>query len=41
VQFQNVKANDVNQFKEPNTEVILWPTDLKTGSLMYPYSDVK
>ncbi len=41
VQFQNVKANDVNQFKDQNTEVILWPTDLKTGTLMYPYSDVK
>jgi len=41
VQFQNVKANDVNQFKDPNTEVILWPTDLKTGNLQYPYSEVK
>ena len=25
VQFQNVKANDVEQFKDPKTEVILWP----------------
>jgi branched-chain amino acid transport system substrate-binding protein len=41
VQFQNVKANDVSQFKDPNTEVILWPADLKTGKIMYPYSDVK
>ena len=25
VQFQNVKANDMEQFKDPKTEVILWP----------------
>jgi branched-chain amino acid transport system substrate-binding protein len=37
VQFQNVKANDVEQFKLPSTEVILWPPDLKTGDVMYPY----
>jgi branched-chain amino acid transport system substrate-binding protein len=41
VQFQNVKANDVEQFKDPKTEVILWPPSLKTGDLMYPYLDVK
>ena len=38
VQFQNVKANDVEQFKDPKTEVILWPPSLKTGDLMYPYT---
>jgi branched-chain amino acid transport system substrate-binding protein len=37
VQFQNVKANDVEQFKLPGTEVILWPPDLKTGDVFYPY----
>jgi branched-chain amino acid transport system substrate-binding protein len=37
VQFQNVKANDVEQFKLPGTEVILWPPDLKTGDVIYPY----
>ena len=38
VQFQNVKANDVDQFKDPNTEVILWPPALKTGDIIYPYT---
>jgi branched-chain amino acid transport system substrate-binding protein len=38
VQFQNVKANDVEQFKDPKTEVILWPPSLKTGDLIYPYT---
>jgi branched-chain amino acid transport system substrate-binding protein len=41
VQFQNIKANDIEQFRDPKTEVILWPPDLKTGDLMYPYTDVK
>ncbi|HSZ91584.1 MAG TPA: amino acid ABC transporter substrate-binding protein [Acetobacteraceae bacterium] len=38
VQFQTVKANDVEQFKDPKTEVILWPLSLKTGDLVYPYT---
>ena len=41
VQFQNVKSNDMEQFRDPKTEVILYPPNLKTGDLMYPYSDVK
>ena len=41
VQFQNVKVNDVEQFKDPKTEVILWPPSLKTGDLQYPYSEIK
>jgi branched-chain amino acid transport system substrate-binding protein len=41
VQFQGVKANDVEQFKVPNTEVMLWPPALKTGDVIYPYTDVK
>jgi branched-chain amino acid transport system substrate-binding protein len=41
VQFQNVKTNDMEQFRDPKTEVILWPPALKTGDIQYPYSDVK
>ncbi len=41
VQFQNVKSNDLEQFRDPKTEVILWPPALKTGEINYPYSDVK
>jgi branched-chain amino acid transport system substrate-binding protein len=39
VQFQNLKANDLEQFKDASTEVILWPPALKTGDVMYPYTD--
>ncbi|MSP02602.1 MAG: branched-chain amino acid ABC transporter substrate-binding protein [Acetobacteraceae bacterium] len=41
VQFQNVKPNDLEQFRDPKTEVILWPPEMKTGDIQYPYSDVK
>jgi branched-chain amino acid transport system substrate-binding protein len=41
VQFQNVKSNDMEQFRDPKTEVILWPPALKTGDIQYPYSEVK
>ena len=41
VQFQGVKANDLDQFKDPKTEVILWPPQLKTGDAVYPYTDAK
>ena len=33
-----MKANDVEQFKDPKTEVILWPPALKTGDVIYPYT---
>jgi branched-chain amino acid transport system substrate-binding protein len=41
VQFQNVKGNDVEQFKDPKVEVVRYPPALKDGTLKYPYSDVK
>jgi branched-chain amino acid transport system substrate-binding protein len=41
VQFQNVKANDLDQFKDAKTEVILWPPSLKTGDVIYPYTEAK
>jgi len=41
VQFQNVKANDMAQFTDPKTEVILWPPQYKTGDLIYPYTPAK
>jgi branched-chain amino acid transport system substrate-binding protein len=41
VQFQNVKGNDVEQFKDPKTEVILWPGADKSGTVIYPYADAK
>lgn len=41
VQFQNVKGNDIEQFKDPKVEVVLWPPSLKSGEVIYPYGDAK
>jgi len=41
VQFQDVKGNDVDQFKDPKVEVVLYPPPLKDGALIYPYSDAR
>jgi branched-chain amino acid transport system substrate-binding protein len=41
VQFQNVKGNDVEQFRDPKVEVVLFPPALKDGTLVYPYAETK
>ncbi len=38
VQFQGVKGNDMKQFEDPKTEVILWPKEYSTGKIVYPYN---
>src|SRR5262249_5852630 len=36
VQFQNVKTNDLTQFKDISTQVVA-PTEYESGKLIYPY----
>jgi branched-chain amino acid transport system substrate-binding protein len=40
-QFQNVTGNDLAQFRDTTRQVILWPTEYKTGDVIYPYQDAK
>ena len=41
VQFQNVSGNGIDQFKDPKTEVILWPAKYRTGNVIYPYAPTR
>jgi len=41
IQFQNVKGNDVGQFKDISTQVVVAPAELTSGSLIYPYEKAK
>jgi branched-chain amino acid transport system substrate-binding protein len=41
IQFHNVKANDVEQFRTMNTETVLTPADYKSGNVIYPYEKAK
>jgi branched-chain amino acid transport system substrate-binding protein len=40
-QFRGIKGNDVAQFKDPNTEVIITPAEYKSGDVIYPYEKAK
>ncbi|HVY17790.1 MAG TPA: amino acid ABC transporter substrate-binding protein [Rhodopila sp.] len=41
VQFRGVKGNDVEQFKDPKVEVVLYPQSLKNGEVVTPYAGGK
>ena len=35
-QYQGIKGNDLAQFKQPETQVIVYPQGFKSGTLIYP-----
>jgi hypothetical protein len=35
------QGNDVNQFRQAGTQVILHPPELQSGKLVYPYAEAK
>jgi branched-chain amino acid transport system substrate-binding protein len=37
-QYQHVKGHDLAEFKSAEHEVIVWPDDMKSGNLIYPYT---
>jgi branched-chain amino acid transport system substrate-binding protein len=37
-QFQNVAANNLEQFGNGKVEPVLWPPAYKTGTIIYPYA---
>ncbi len=41
VQFQNIKGNTVDEFKDLKTEVLLYPPQYKSGDIIYPYEKAK
>jgi branched-chain amino acid transport system substrate-binding protein len=41
IQYQNIKGSDLEQFKRPGTQVIVFPAELKSGPFLYPYSEAK
>jgi len=40
-QFRNVAPNDLEQFRAGSKQVILWPAEYKTGTMIYPYSEAR
>src|SRR5215470_2210480 len=41
VQFQHVKGNDVGQFKDISTQVVVSPKEYESGKVIYPYENAK
>ncbi len=41
IQYQHIKGNGIDQFKEMSTQVVLWPPQYKSGDIIYPYTDAK
>ena len=41
VQFQNIKGNDVAQFKEMSTQVVVTPAEYESGKVIFPYERAK
>jgi branched-chain amino acid transport system substrate-binding protein len=37
IQFHDIKGNDAEQFREMNTQTVLWPEGYTSGKLIYPY----
>jgi branched-chain amino acid transport system substrate-binding protein len=36
-QFQNIKSNSIDEFRDSKTEVIIYPAQFKSGEVIYPY----
>src|SRR5215469_4812126 len=41
VQFQHIKGNDVGQFRDISTQVVITPAQYKSGEMIYPYEKAK
>jgi branched-chain amino acid transport system substrate-binding protein len=41
VQFQNIKGNDVGQFRDISTQVVVAPAEYTSGSPVYPYEKAR
>ncbi len=38
-QFQNIKSNGIDDFRDLKTEVIIYPLQFKSGEVIYPYEN--
>jgi branched-chain amino acid transport system substrate-binding protein len=41
VQYQNIRNTGLADFKDVSTQAVVWPADLASGTLIYPYSKAK
>jgi branched-chain amino acid transport system substrate-binding protein len=41
VQFQNIESNKISEFKKPNTQAVVYPPEMASGSVIFPYGSSK
>jgi branched-chain amino acid transport system substrate-binding protein len=41
VQYQKIQSTAIDQFRGPGKKVVLYPEELKSGSIIYPYAAAK
>jgi len=38
VQFQNIESNDISEFRKPNTQAVVYPSETASATLIFPYA---
>jgi branched-chain amino acid transport system substrate-binding protein len=41
VQFQNIENNNISEFKKPNTQAVVYPSEIASANVIYPYTKAK
>jgi branched-chain amino acid transport system substrate-binding protein len=41
VQFQNIESNDISEFRKPNTQAVVFPSETASAKVIYPYAKAK
>jgi branched-chain amino acid transport system substrate-binding protein len=41
VQFQNIKSNDISEFRKPNTQAVVYPRKAASAEVIYPYAKAR
>jgi branched-chain amino acid transport system substrate-binding protein len=41
VQFQNIESNNISEFKKPNTQAVVYPSEIASAGVIYPYAKAK
>ena len=41
VQFQNIESSNISEFRKPNTQAVVYPPDMASASVIYPYAKAK
>ena len=41
VQFQNIEGNNISEFKKPNTQAVVYPSESASARVIYPYAKAR